>query len=217
MCNKARAGRRERGFTLVEVIVMMAVLTIGILGTLAVASVAVQSGVRNEQQAVAANLAREGVELVRSIRDSNWAAAADGAGPGCWDYYPRTQEAAGQPLPGSCNPRFQSLSTPTNFAAYLNVGNGMPYLVQQASAQTENSVYRLCQDNRGVFVPRLAPCTTSRTYFRRVTVSRAKDLGIDADDGTRKYSILVQSRVTWPDRGADDVIVEEYLTDWRKP
>ena len=196
---------------------MMSVLTLGILGTLAVANFAVQAGSRNEQQATAVNLAREGVELVRSIRDSNWSAMAEETGPRCWDYYPDTEEEAGQPPPGSCNPRFQDLSASTNFAAYLNVGNGSPYLVQQASGSTSSAAYRLCQDGRGLYVPKTATCGSGqRTYYRRVTIRRVKDLGIDVDDAKRKYSILVQSRVTWPKRGASDIVVEEYLTDWRK-
>lgn len=213
-----RVRRDQRGFTLVEVIVMMAVLTIGVLATLAVANVAVRSSERNEQQAVGANLAREGVELVRAIRDSNWSAKTDGSGSGCWDYYPNQAITAGQVPPGSCNPRFQSLAAATSFVAYLNVGNGYPYLVipSGSPASTTDPAYRLCQDARGLYVPSASACASGRTYYRRVTIQRAKDLGIDDDDGLRKYSIRVTSYVSWQGRGDEDIKVEEYLTDWRK-
>ena len=211
------SNRRQAGFTLVEVIVMMAVLSIGILGTLAVANLAVQSSDRNQRQVIGVNLAREGVELVRAVRDSNWAAMAEETGPDCWDYYPDSQLKAGQPPPGACTPRFQSLSAATNFVAYLNTGNGSPYLVQQASTVTENAVYRLCPNAQGTYLPSAQACSSGgRTYYRRVTIQRAKDLGVDDDDNTRKYSILVRSQVTWPGQNAADLVIEEYLTDWRK-
>jgi type II secretory pathway pseudopilin PulG len=208
--------KRQDGFTLVEIIVMIAVLTIGILGTLAVANVALRSSENNKQQVVATNLAREGVELVRAIRDSDWAAFAEHTGPGCWDYYPNSQNTAAQPPPSVCSPRFQSLASETNFTAYLNVGNGTPYLVQQGSAATKSTVYQLCQNGQGLYVPSSSACASGDTYYRRVTIQRSKDLGIDVDGGGRKYSIRVRSYVSWPGRGQADIIAEEYLTDWRK-
>lgn len=226
MCSKLtavlrRAWHGQAGFTLVEVIVMMSVFTIGILGTLAVANLAVRTGVENEQRVVSANLSREGVELVRAIRDSNWAAMSEDTGPDCWDYYRTSAATAGQPFPTpfACSPRFQSLSNETSFTAYPNTGNGMPYLVQQGSTNTKSAAYRLCQNaTTGVYVPSAAVCgAESGTYYRRVTVQRVKDLGIDADDGAQKWSIRVRSYVSWPGRSAGDIVTEEYLTDWRKP
>ncbi|HEY8109121.1 MAG TPA: prepilin-type N-terminal cleavage/methylation domain-containing protein [Patescibacteria group bacterium] len=213
------AWRGQAGFTLVEVIVMMSVFTVGILGTLAVANLAVQTSVDNERRVVSANLSREGVELVRAIRDSDWAAMAEDTGPDCWDYYPNSAVTAGQPPPSSCNPRFQSLSGPTSFAAYPNLGDGLPYLVQQGTTNTKSSVYRLCQNaTTGVYVPSAAACgAESRTYYRRVALQRIKNLGIDVEDGAQKWSIRVQSYVSWPGRTASDIVTEEYLMDWRKP
>ncbi|MEX2043525.1 MAG: prepilin-type N-terminal cleavage/methylation domain-containing protein [Patescibacteria group bacterium] len=207
--------RGQRGFTLVEIIVMMAILTIGIVGTLAVANVAVQSSTRNEQQVVAANLAREGVELIRAIRDSNWAAAAEGSGISCWNYYAKSPaQAQAVPYTTSCT----QVYTGNQFVAHPNVGNGMPYLEGHRVANTKDPVFRLCREaSTGLYRPSAAPCSSGHTFFRRVAITVGKRLGTDAVDGKSKVSYRIRSFVTWPDNEGPDVMVESYITDWRKP
>lgn len=62
----------QRGQTLIEVITALAVISVGLVGVLSLAT----SNVRNQgiglSRLFANNLAREGVEIVRNIRDTNW-------------------------------------------------------------------------------------------------------------------------------------------------
>lgn len=82
-----------RGFTLIEVVVAVSVLTIGILAAfMAVQSVTGYYRVASSRLA-ATYLAQEGVELVRNQRDSNWLSSAvswdnnmvPSGPPGCTD------------------------------------------------------------------------------------------------------------------------------------
>lgn len=61
-----------RGSTLIEVIIALMVVAVGLVGALSLAT----SNVRNQgiglSRLIAINSAREGIELVRNIRDSNW-------------------------------------------------------------------------------------------------------------------------------------------------
>lgn len=69
--------RRSRaGFTLVETLVALTVLTVGLTAGYAAAvfSSTLATSIRNN--AVAGNLAQEGAEIIRSIRDTNWFASA---------------------------------------------------------------------------------------------------------------------------------------------
>jgi prepilin-type N-terminal cleavage/methylation domain-containing protein len=63
--------RNHRGFTLVEVVAVMGILTIGMLGALAAVTQAIRGGTDSARRTIAVNLATEGVELVRGIRDTN--------------------------------------------------------------------------------------------------------------------------------------------------
>lgn len=61
-----------RGQTLLEVIIAIAVIIAGVLGTISVIVASVRAGRVASDRLTALNLAREGMEIVRNIRDSNW-------------------------------------------------------------------------------------------------------------------------------------------------
>ncbi len=63
---------RERGFTLVETLVALTLLTLAIvpLLSMAFAATSVADSLRND--ITAAGLAQEGIEVVRAVRDTNW-------------------------------------------------------------------------------------------------------------------------------------------------
>lgn len=75
MRNK-RIGKSSKHFspgqTLIETVVAIGLLTTGIIAGLAAAIAGLSASDQSLQQIVASNLAREGVEVVRKIRDSNW-------------------------------------------------------------------------------------------------------------------------------------------------
>jgi prepilin-type N-terminal cleavage/methylation domain-containing protein len=70
------ASNSNRGFTLIEALVSLTLLTVGLIPAFMQASnaIALSGSVRNSL--IASNLAVEGVEVVRSIRDANWFASA---------------------------------------------------------------------------------------------------------------------------------------------
>ena len=86
--------RHDKGFTLVEALVALTILTVGLVPAFIQASnaVALSGSVRNSL--IAAHLASEGAEIARSLRDADWAAgrpfgqSLSGCDAGCrvqWD------------------------------------------------------------------------------------------------------------------------------------
>ena len=65
---------KQRGQSLMEAIVAIAILLMVVIAVLALTISGVTGQKNNEQQVIANNLAREGIELVRNLRDSNWTA-----------------------------------------------------------------------------------------------------------------------------------------------
>lgn len=64
----------KNGFTLLEVIIAITVITAGLAGALVLIGHSIASATAVRDRLVAVNLAQEGVEVVRNIRDSNWLA-----------------------------------------------------------------------------------------------------------------------------------------------
>jgi prepilin-type N-terminal cleavage/methylation domain-containing protein len=63
---------KKPAFTLVEVITVLLVISLGMIGTLSLISQNIRSQNVNENTMIAYQLAQEGIELVRNIRDTNW-------------------------------------------------------------------------------------------------------------------------------------------------
>lgn len=68
--------KRSRGFTLVEALVALTLLTVALVPAFIQATSAMQLSVTIRNSLVAADLAQEGVEVMRAMRDANWFAGA---------------------------------------------------------------------------------------------------------------------------------------------
>ena len=67
-----KKNSKEKGMTLVETMVALVVLTIGLIPILGVVTSSITLAIRIENNLIAANLAQEGIEVVRAIRDASW-------------------------------------------------------------------------------------------------------------------------------------------------
>ena len=66
--------KKQKAFTLLEVIVALGIITMGILGVFSLVVQTTQVQVTNKNHLIASMLAQEGIELVRQIRDENYIA-----------------------------------------------------------------------------------------------------------------------------------------------
>ncbi len=62
------------GFTLIELLIAISVFMLGIMGAFSLSLSNLNKSKENVNRVIAADLAREGIEIVRNIRDSNWLA-----------------------------------------------------------------------------------------------------------------------------------------------
>ena len=69
---KNKNRNNKPAFTLIEIITVLLVISLGMIGTLSLISQNIRSQSINEKTMVAYQLAQEGVELVRNLRDTNW-------------------------------------------------------------------------------------------------------------------------------------------------
>jgi len=65
--------KSNSGFSLMEVIVAITIIVVGMIAIMSLMTTNITTGSYDRQKIVAINLAQEGIELVKNIRDSNWA------------------------------------------------------------------------------------------------------------------------------------------------
>ena len=97
-----------RGETLAETIVALSVLAIGIT----IASIVITNSLRNmtnaKSRVIAVNIAREGIESMRNIRDTNWLLYSDRRRD-CWNHNTSL---------GLCDPNSPTPITPGTYVVY---------------------------------------------------------------------------------------------------
>ena len=65
-------NNKKSAFSLLETIVVLAVVTIGLLSIMTLMTNSLKAQTLNRNTLVAYNLAQEGLELIRNVRDTNW-------------------------------------------------------------------------------------------------------------------------------------------------
>jgi type II secretory pathway pseudopilin PulG len=207
-----RFFKKNSGQTLIETIVAIGLLTTGIIGGLSLAITAQGAAEDILNQIIATNLAREGVEVVRNIRDTNWIIGAHagllttcpGIGPDqeCYtnwgDYFPPDPD-------------------PRNFTVEFTPGTNAWTL-----AENFDPNFRLYKHPNGLY--RHTSAGGSPTIYYRAIIL---DYDIAAPFDTSP-ALGVQSIVWWNGKQCPTVtqlsdtgltlckiIVEDVLTNWR--
>ena len=190
----------RRGQSLTELMVAMSVIIVGLAaaGTVILSNVRLQE--RSADQVAAANLAREGVELAKAIRDSNWIAGGstlfnEGLSDG--------NDYTGVPL-------WSGGSLLSFDFAPADMNDTETVIKRSTDAATPN-----------VFVQGTGAVGTDTVFRRLVTLLPICSDESIATEGTDCGSldtvgVQVQSTVTWTKReGTKSTTVEDNLYDWR--
>lgn len=209
----------QSGQSLIETIVALFVLTTGLAAGLALAIYAFGSSSEISERISAAGLAREGIEAVRRMRDTNWrsdALADCGSAQFCYQNWLTspydirgTQTAAGLVYRIVFNP-----DATTNKWIAVQSGPGDDYRLYQQSAGG------LSHNN----VPGAGAVPTN--FFRKVSVIYSRS---DPPYSVISPLVLVRSAVWWYGKTCNNtltylvnpsdtnckLISEEYLTNWR--
>ena len=69
---KLKFIKQKNGFSIMEVMVAVAIIVIGLIGVLSLSLQNMQAQNVSKNSLIASQLAQEGLELVRNIRDKNW-------------------------------------------------------------------------------------------------------------------------------------------------
>jgi len=193
----------NRGQGLIELLIAIFVVVVGIVAVVTLSISTITAARESLATIEAANLAREGIEVVRNIRDSNWLAAANGAEVD-WDYNLYKEDGGDFDYVG---------------ALVFDPDNGTWSLNYDA---TDTRLWRLPD---GTYVGSNAWGGSASGFYREIRTYPICDggslMGTVIETGfcnpEPKIGVKIQSVITWNDKGRDrSTIAEENLYNWRQ-
>ncbi|XOU94480.1 MAG: type IV pilus modification PilV family protein [Candidatus Kerfeldbacteria bacterium] len=194
--------KNESGQSLMEMLIAIFILILALTATIVLIVTSINAARDSMNKLVATNLSREGIEIVRNIRDSNWI-HPDGED---WDKDLDTDNTAIPEIDGTSNISLDF--TPADFSNPLLVGiklSGNDY-VQGASATGNNTLF------------------TRLIYLNPICHDYSNPPAVDEtiiDTGTcagnyEKVGVRVISEVRWHATNSNrKVILEDRLYNWQ--
>lgn len=195
-------------FSIIEVLVGIFIFSLGLVSVFMLLSSSMNLNELNKNKIIAANLAREQVELFRNIRDVNYA----------------TLHSWNQINPeGSYSNPSDFFSTGSYYTLENNFSSGFPVVVEQINSFGEGASelgwkmqdYRLYQTPEGVYTYSSAPGNISTYFYRFLEISPV----LYSDGGGEKEisdAFTVTSKVIWYKRGYHELQIDTIVTDWRR-
>ncbi|MFH0854314.1 MAG: hypothetical protein V1891_02375 [bacterium] len=192
------------GQGLLEAIVGISIITIGLGAVLSLAHSSISSHYEAETRVIAANLAREAVEVVHNIRDSNWLSG------NMWDsgLYSGV-DCDGVPILDYLNSNWEINFSPDD------ISDEMGKVYQFISGSYIN-LFAQAEE---------MPALTKETLYKRFLTLKA--ICYDGDEesiensaicsgGDEKIGIRITAEVKWTEHGrSHSLVVEDSIYNWR--
>jgi prepilin-type N-terminal cleavage/methylation domain-containing protein len=169
---------KRKGFTLIEMLVVIFVLGVGLIGALSFFSINLNNQFEAKNELIAAGLAQETSDLVRNIVDYNYLNPEDA---GTW--YNEIYNNINKKYCSSID-RDNIIDSSTRFKCTSNVKSEV-----------------VCFDGSHYFQAKNGNCLTAvKTIFRRELVINLSEIGADLDKGG---CLKVEVTVGWPTSDSD--------------
>ena len=190
----------KTGQSLLEMLIAIFVLVIALTATLVLISSSISAGRESKYRLTSNSLAREGIEIVRNIRDSNWIDSSSSS----WNAGLYTDTTAIPVIDGS-SPISLDFSA-DSFSGWIDriKQNTNDYLQGSAVAGIDSVFFRM------IFLEPICRQGDGDESFAAANTA-GNDCGGDDEVGVR-----VRSEVRWPSFSSNKkVVLEERLYDWQ--
>ena len=209
----------QSGQTLIETIVAIFILTTALTTALGLGIYAFATATTSRNQIIASNLASEGIDVVRMMRDSNW--LASDAKQAAWDL------TLCNDINKQCYPRAYSKVPPYNNYD-LNAGNQTLQFTPGTNAWSLGSVggsYNLYLQADGSYTDNVSGAST---FARMINISFNSAAPYTNQNSNQE--MIVKSVVAWRGKNCTNfnpnqdllaltsnckIVVEEHLTNWK--
>lgn len=189
----------SRGFSIIEVMVGIFIFSMGLLAVYAVLQSSVNANSYNRNALVASNIARENIELLRNIRDTNYSKYQ------IWNLSNPDNLSSDLIIPGIY--MIQNNFDGANFSVDMRSGPTLP----SSPSIEELEAYQLClQETQYVY------CDEADTEAKKVPFYSYLEIQtlIDETGNTVENAYKVHARVFWNMRGMHEYTISTVIADW---
>lgn len=188
----------QKGQSLLELIVAIMILGMVLTATVVLIVTSINAGRESRYKLIATSLAREGIEITRNIRDSNWADPFSAS----WNEGLNIDTTA-TPVIDGINPITLNFADDDFTVIKLN---NSAYLQGSTASGSNTQFYRLL-----TFEAICRASDGTESFPDPDANSPANDCGADAEVGLR-----VIAEVRWPSSSSNKkIIIEDRLYDWQ--
>lgn len=202
----------KKGQTLLELIVAISILIVALVATIVLIVSSINAGKQARNKLIATSLAREGIETVRNIRDSNWLDPAivdwdDGLQTGGADNY-------AIPIIDGTNPTALDFSATGFNNADTEIKSSNNFFIQGNSISGgRTSFYRL------IYISSICHAADDDESIA-IDIENNDDCGVGVHSTPKSYinkvGIRVVVEVRWPsDSSNKSVSIEDRLYNWQ--
>lgn len=207
--------------TLLEAVIAIGVILVSVIGSSTLIVTTISAGQSSEDKIVASNLAREAIEVIRGIRDSNWMKRSMNEEKfGCagvtYDWNTRPAVGCSAPTLESSQFNVPTMSVPGGDWSLDTCGS-------TACPDNKTLIYEV-RSNDGTAsyfsnawsLVGTAPCTSTGTcvatkYHRQIQITKPTETIL----GSTVAYLNVTATITWESHGSHTYTVTERFYDWR--
>lgn len=190
--------RHRPSQTLLEAVLAIGVILVSVFASTTLIITTISAGQSSEDKIVAGNLAREGIEIVRGIRDSNW--------------IKRTQNVAGT----STFVNWDEGLLPNTYIASFSGTAGWSLPPLGASSVVSEKVETVDPNTYNYFTQDcVAPNCTPTKFNREIIITSQSDVIPNFTPPASIEYLNVEVVVTWQNHGNKELTLTERLYDWR--
>ena len=198
---------KNKGFSLVEIVIAITTLVVVVVAATTLVVSSIQTTTLNVDNIIAYNLAQEGLEAVRNMRDSNWLSNQDYRKGGNLFWGSDFNQKQGEYIVEYKNiGRIMGMEDQNIDAVYLK--QYAPWSLKPIGNNTEAKLYLM--EDMGLGVKRYtheSMLGNETKYSRKIIINEI------SDDGNK---IRVESMVFWQDRGRNkEQKMYMDLTNWK--
>ncbi|MCD5385330.1 prepilin-type N-terminal cleavage/methylation domain-containing protein [Candidatus Gracilibacteria bacterium] len=201
----------KKGFSIIEVLVGIFIFTLGMVGVYAIISSTLRINDTNQNYIIASNLAREQLELVRNIRDSNYKVLKP---------YNLKNPSGNSFTSGDkfeFNKKYKIENDYSNIASFpikVDEINDFGEGISEINGKMRD--YRLCLDSKNRYTYDCITSGNKKTEFYKYISVEKVEFSSGGLVQTIDNSFLLKSKVIWYKGGYHQFEVKSVIADWKR-